>query len=204
MVMQCSICNCSWINFWGIWKGFGGGAWFKVGQKKFCLLLSPESEKFEAFHIWMQPCATFVYCHPTPFLTNLSFYGSSKLHLFATTVFQSWGTHPLRTPSTRFNIKKDPTTISGMKKTQLNTLPRASLVWKNRERLWVEDDESPVRIFLVKWIGWVHNLHLDMTKTRAHEYRTTESWEYACARGQSAAPLCTAKDHRMTRSYVHE
>ena len=134
VVMQCSICNCSWINFWGIWKGFGGGAWFKVGQKKFCLLLSPESEKFEAFHIWMQPCATFVYCHLTlyPFLSNLSFYGSSKLHLFATTVFQSWGTHPLRTPSTRFNIKKDPTTISGMKKTQLNTLPRASLVWKNR------------------------------------------------------------------------
>ena len=37
-------------------------------------------------------------------------------------------TYPLRTPRTRFNIKKDPTTISGIKKTQLKTTPRASLV----------------------------------------------------------------------------
>ena len=37
-------------------------------------------------------------------------------------------TYPLRTPRTRFNIKKEPTTISGIKKTQLNTVPRASFV----------------------------------------------------------------------------
>ena len=37
-------------------------------------------------------------------------------------------TYPLRTPRTRFNIKKDPITISGIKKTQLKTVPRASLV----------------------------------------------------------------------------
>ena len=63
------------------------------------------------------------------------------MHLFAAAcLFGVFGTHPLRTPSTRFNIKKDPTTISGMKKTQLNTLPRASLVWKNRERCEIEDE----------------------------------------------------------------
>ena len=39
-------------------------------------------------------------------------------------------TYPLRTPRTKLSIKNDPTTMSGMKKTQLNTLPRASLVWK--------------------------------------------------------------------------
>ena len=39
-------------------------------------------------------------------------------------------TYPERTPRTKLSMKKDPTTISGMKKTQLNTLPRASLVWK--------------------------------------------------------------------------
>ena len=37
-------------------------------------------------------------------------------------------TYPLSTPRTRFNIKKEPTTISGIKKTQLNTVPRASFV----------------------------------------------------------------------------
>ena len=39
-------------------------------------------------------------------------------------------THPLRTPRTRFNIKKDPTTMRGIKKTPLKTIPTASLVCK--------------------------------------------------------------------------
>ena len=43
-------------------------------------------------------------------------------------------THPLRTPSTRFNIKKDPTTMRGIKKTQLATLPTASFVWKRGKK----------------------------------------------------------------------
>ena len=43
--------------------------------------------------------------------------------------WNSWLTYPLRTPRTKLSMKNDPTTISGMKKTQLNTLPRASLVW---------------------------------------------------------------------------
>ena len=40
------------------------------------------------------------------------------------------GTYPLRTPSTRLSIKNDPTTMRGIKKTQLKALPMASLVWK--------------------------------------------------------------------------
>ena len=38
--------------------------------------------------------------------------------------------YPLRTPRTRLSMKKDPTTMSGMKKAQLNMFPMASLVWK--------------------------------------------------------------------------
>ena len=37
-------------------------------------------------------------------------------------------TYPLSTPRTRLSMKKLPTTISGMKKTQLKALPIASLV----------------------------------------------------------------------------
>ena len=37
-------------------------------------------------------------------------------------------TYPLSTPRTRLSIKKLPTTIRGMKKTQLKALPIASLV----------------------------------------------------------------------------
>ncbi len=37
-------------------------------------------------------------------------------------------THPLKTPKTRLSMKKEPMTISGMKKTQLNAKPMASLV----------------------------------------------------------------------------
>ena len=35
-------------------------------------------------------------------------------------------THSLRTPSTRFSIKKDPITINGTKNIQLNVFPTAS------------------------------------------------------------------------------
>ena len=38
--------------------------------------------------------------------------------------------YPLRTPRTRLSMKKLPTTIKGMKKTQLKALPIASFVWK--------------------------------------------------------------------------
>ena len=37
-------------------------------------------------------------------------------------------THPLRTPRTRLSMKKDPTTMSGMKNAQLNMFPMASFV----------------------------------------------------------------------------
>uniref|UniRef100_A0A915I700 Uncharacterized protein n=1 Tax=Romanomermis culicivorax TaxID=13658 RepID=A0A915I700_ROMCU len=39
--------------------------------------------------------------------------------------------HPLRTPSTKFSMKNDPSTINDMKYIQLNLSPKASLVYKN-------------------------------------------------------------------------
>ena len=42
---------------------------------------------------------------------------------------KTWNIYPLRTPRTKLSMKNDPTTIRGMKNAQLNTLPRASLVW---------------------------------------------------------------------------
>ena len=118
----------------------------KSGRKSFGLfsLLSRESWKFEAFHIWMHPphltllagCPLYPFCPNFWAMYGQFFYkffkGLSSCISLPEASFVVFGTHPLRTPSTRFNIKKDPTTISGMKKTQLNTLPRASLVWKNR------------------------------------------------------------------------
>jgi hypothetical protein len=40
------------------------------------------------------------------------------------------GTHPLRTPRTRFNMKNEPRTINGTKYIQLKVLPTASFIWK--------------------------------------------------------------------------
>ena len=54
-----------------------------------------------------------------------------ELHTTAQNILAFYYAYPLSTPRTRFNIKKDPITISGIKKTQLKTVPRASLVQKN-------------------------------------------------------------------------
>lgn len=43
-------------------------------------------------------------------------------------------TYPLRTPRTRFNMKKDPSTIRGTKYTQLNDDPNASFVCGRDQR----------------------------------------------------------------------
>ena len=57
-------------------------------------------------------------------------------------------THPLSTPKTKFSMKKDPTTMRGIKKAQLKTLPRASLVCKDKhETVVVVGGDSPS-------IGW--------------------------------------------------
>ena len=38
--------------------------------------------------------------------------------------------YPLRTPRTKLSMKNEPTTMRGMKKAQLYTLPIASFIWK--------------------------------------------------------------------------
>ena len=43
--------------------------------------------------------------------------------------------YPLRTPRTRLSMKKDPMTMRGMKKTQLNAFPRASFVCNGKVTL---------------------------------------------------------------------
>ena len=44
-----------------------------------------------------------------------------------------WFAYPLRTPSTKLSIKKDPRMMRGIKYIQLKLLPSASLVWKEIE-----------------------------------------------------------------------
>ena len=44
--------------------------------------------------------------------------------------------YPLSTPRTRLSMKKEPTTMSGMKKAQLNTFPIASLVYKQDQCIY--------------------------------------------------------------------
>ena len=43
-------------------------------------------------------------------------------------IYEAGLTHPLSTPRTRLSMKNDPTTMSGMKKAQLNMFPIASFV----------------------------------------------------------------------------
>jgi hypothetical protein len=45
------------------------------------------------------------------------------------------GTHPLRTPRTRFNMKNEPRTINGTKYIQLKVLPTASFIWKRKLKI---------------------------------------------------------------------
>lgn len=42
-------------------------------------------------------------------------------------------TYPESTPSTRLSIKKDPMMMRGMKYSQFQALPEASLLWRKKE-----------------------------------------------------------------------
>ena len=84
------------------------------------------------------------------------YYDRSHIDLVCSSSSQ---TYPLRTPSTRLSIKKDPTTIRGIKKTQLKALPMASLVWKKTNSIRVTTGSTQITVYLTQ------TFFLDLTIT---------------------------------------
>jgi hypothetical protein len=70
----------------------------------------------------------------------------------------SYKTYPLRTPRTRLSMKNEPNTMSGTKYIQLNVEPRASLVYKTREKL--------EKHFTTSRVGFQQKASLNVTTPR--------------------------------------
>lgn len=65
-------------------------------------------------------------------LVNCIFFTGLKKATISTNTFPL-DTYPESTPSTRLSIKKDPMMMRGMKYSQFQALPEASLLWRKKE-----------------------------------------------------------------------